>query len=156
MTAILELTAEVTSIEFDHRSLFARMVEAEQKPLASVAALLESTAKSLVFGSRRKSPNELTPQERRSVFAGNPLPWAHSRPGEPPRSPTRRFRDSILGAVDPGTQSALAGATGGGRLPRTLEFGGQMNGHHIAPRPLMQPTLQRSLSKIPSMFEGIL
>lgn len=151
---MIEITAEVTSYSFD-ASLFGQIVAAEVRPLSEVATMLQKSARSMVLGSRRKSFSELTARERRSVFAGNPLPWAPSRPGEPPRSPTGKFRNSIFGDVDQSSNSAIAGATGG-RLPRVFEAGGWINGHYIKSRPLMLPTLNRNMNRIPSLFEGLL
>lgn len=168
---LFELNAK-TSGAFDSSMVSRRARVAFGQPLAKAAAFIWRRATHSIRRPRRVRLDELSPIRRR-IFEesrdqanrdGGPipiLPFASSRPGEPPRSPTGILRSTIFFAVD--ESSAIIGPVGrsgsGRRVPSVLEFGGESNYRgrnvRIEARPFMRPALTAEIDQLPQLFEGI-
>lgn len=161
---------------FDSAMIHRRAEVAFEQPLSKAAAFIWRRAKSSIRKPRRIRREEL-PADRLRIFESRliesrakslpipTLPYAPSKPGEPPRTPTGIFRQTIVFAVDTDRSTAVIGPTllngrGGRHVPSVLEFGGEteVRGRkvQIEARPYMGPSLRAEVSEMPSLFEGIL
>ncbi|MFO1046038.1 MAG: hypothetical protein U0941_30030 [Planctomycetaceae bacterium] len=175
MNDIIDIRARFRESFFDRSEVIQRIGRAKAKGLSRAGAYVRRRAQSSIRRPRRCLLSELSP-ERQGIFAqqqrtadrnGTPqplLPYAASRPGEPPRTPTGKLPKTILFALDQAEDAVVIGPvlTSGSsvRVPSTLEFGGRETifgtSVTIEPRPFMQPALEAELHRIPSFFESTL
>lgn len=175
MTDLFEV-AGTAQVDIDTKRIGVRFDHGSAEALTRFAAFVRTSARSSIRPARRMRIDELPPERQRIFEArlanaqshGGPLPVlpkAPSRPGEPPRSPTGIFRDSILFDVDEDQGTAVIGPVAlngrsGRNIPSVLEFGGEtdIHGHSVTirPRPVMQPALERNLARMPALFEDLL
>lgn len=167
---ILNVGFRVREAFFDRPLVAGRMMEGERKALSKFGSFVRTRARSSIRRPRRMRPSELPPKQFR-IFEDMrerglkmTLPFAPSKPGEPPRTPTGIYPDTILFAMDPQSESVVIGpvalARKGRDVPHTLEAGGaaRFRGKTILiePRPHMAPALEKERSQLPTLFEGIL
>lgn len=178
---MLGLKLEAAKSQFFDRQAVIRAVERGRRDaLSKAGAYVRQRARTSVRRPRRAKLDDLSPQARaawelaarRALRRGQPppkLPFAPSRPGEPPRTPTGILRRTILFVYDKTTGSAVIGPYDlnlGTGAPRTLEYGGQATISRriggkpvtrtvaIAARPYMRPALAKEIAKgtIPKAF----
>lgn len=153
---------------FDRQRVIDSLDKAKRSRLAKQGAIVRTFARRSIRPARRKSLADMTENERiafdvRSriaVASGQPkpqLPFASSKPGQPPRNRTGLLRDKILFAYDPQSESVVVGPAllnGGTGAPETLEFGGRNDrGVFVEPRPFMRPAMTASIARYPSVFQ---
>lgn len=153
---------------FDRQRVIDSLDKAKRSRLAKQGAIVRTFARRSIRPARRKSLADMTENERiafdvRSriaVASGQPkpqLPFASSKPRQPPRNRTGLLRDKILFAYDPQSESVVVGPAllnGGTGAPETLEFGGVNDrGVFVEPRPYMQPAMASSIARYPSVFQ---
>lgn len=99
---------------------------------------------------------------RRSIRKGPRKKAYKAVPGSPPRSWQGNLRDLIFFGYDTSTESVVVGPAlfkqASPTAPHLLEFGGTgvYQGHaaYYHKFPFMNPAMARTLSKMPSMFNG--
>jgi hypothetical protein len=176
MSDLLGVGFKIKHAFFDRAAVTNQLYPGQVEALSKIGAYVRRTARSSIRPPRQMRLSELRP-ERRRIFERAiernqrlglslpTLPFAPSRPGEPPRSPTGLYRDTILFAYDQGTHSTVVGPVAlngrqGRDVPHTLEEGGRTeyrgNTIFIAARPHMRPALAKETSKLPQLFEGIM
>ena len=174
--SLLNVGYKIRDSFFDRTPVTKKMDDGTRKALSKVGAYVRTSARSSIKKPRRMRLGELPDDERR-IFEyrteqakrdGSPkpqLPFASSEPGQPPRSPTGTFKDTIFFAYDAANKSVVAGpialnGRAGRDVPSTLEHGGETTLHDkrilIKPRPTMGPALEKNRAKLPALFEGIL
>lgn len=131
-----------------------------------------------VRGIARKSiaspPKQIKPPKLKkdgTPRKSKPGTWTiPSKPGGPPRSPTRRLKEAIRYEVDASAGDAVVGPTSSvfGRIGQSHEFGGREgskgggrgrppSGPRSYPaRPFMGPALARSREKLPTFWRNAL
>lgn len=174
MNDIIDIRARFQESFFDRSEVIQRIGRAKARGLSRTGAYVRRRAQSSIRRPRRCLLSELSP-ERQTIFAqrqrtadrnGTPqplLPYASSRPGEPPRTPTGKLPKSILFALDQNDAVVIGPVLNSGnsvRVPSTLEFGGRETifgtSVTIEPRPFMEPALEAELNNIPRFFESTL
>ena len=167
--------------QFFDRAAVVRAVErGRRKALSQAGAYVRRRARTSIRRPRRARLGDLSPEARaawelaarRAIRRGQPppkLPFASSRPGEPPRTPTGILRRAIVFVYDRARDGVVIGPYDLGRgtgAPRTLEYGGQASISRriagrpvrrtvaIAARPYMRPALAREIAAgtIPQAF----
>ena len=80
-----------------------------------------------------------------------------SIPGSPPNTRRGLLKNSLLFGVEKGSTTVVIGPakTFIGTSMRAHEFGGRYKKQRYPKRPLMGPTLENSVSKLPKMWENI-
>jgi hypothetical protein len=158
---------------FDSTKVLRKAELAFNTPLGKIGSFIWQRARTSLRRPRRLRISELTPARQR-IFESRSrsaeqhgdrlptLPYASSKPGEPPRTPTGRLRDSIMFSVDEQQHSTVIGPiklNGSSHAPTVLEFGGTepFHGHQvdIKARPFMQPALMAEINAMPQLFEGV-
>ena len=173
---LLEIGYEIREAFFDRLAVMSRIDAGKRKALSKVGAYVRTRSRSSLKKPRRLRLSEL-PEDRQRIFERRQqqaeakgetpptLPFASSAPGEPPRTPTRKLKDTIFFAYEPVSESVVIGpiklsGTKGKDAPATLEGGGDQTifgrNVHIEARPFMGPALEAEQSKAPGLFEGIL
>lgn len=158
---MFQLACKITPLIGDE--LLSTIREAAREPLEQMAEITRDTARSMILPAVQKSLSQLDQWERKrystlsaiALRTGKPepeLPFAHSRPGEPPVSPHGQYPRSILAAALDSQLRAVAGPAGWSNVPNKLEFGRG----NVEPRPLMGPALERASGKFVSLFRDIL
>lgn len=163
---------------FDRAKVLAAMDRATARSLSKAGAFVRRSARSSIRPPRRLTIADLDADRRvayearvvAAAKAGRPkprLPFASSKPGEPPRTPTGVLRKSVQFVYDRGSKSVVIGPVAlnrGTEAPRTLEYGGpavvvrrvdgqrQSQTVRIEPRPFMRPALVANLAVIPEQF----
>lgn len=128
--------------------------KARHQALNKAGAMVRTIARRSLKKARRKKISELNEDQQinfriRSEIAkreGRPklkLPFAPSRPGEPPRVRAGLLKRFLYYAFDSQSKSVVVGPAklGGqtGDVPGVLEYGGISEGSRIAARPYMRP-----------------
>jgi hypothetical protein len=162
----MKLTFDIAKSAFFDRAVVNAVKDAGKRILSRFGAFVRRDGRQSIKTATRKTPGELTPQERASLelrmrlwatgrIAKKPLPpFRTSRPGTPPlahgsKSPIRL----ILFAYDAAAQSVVIGPVAFGRRPgvatTALEYGGPTESHghrfRIAARPNIVPAFERNL-----------
>jgi hypothetical protein len=162
----VKLSFELAKSQLFDRAVVAAVKDAGKRILSRFGAFVRRDGRQSIKTTTRKTPGELTTQERASLerrmrlwaagrIAKKPLPpFRTSRPGTPPlahgaKSPIRL----ILFAYDAAAQSVVVGPVAFGRRPgvatAALEYGGptESNGRRfsIAARPNMVPAFDSNL-----------
>jgi hypothetical protein len=134
---------------FDSKEVVSATDKAARSVLSKIGAFIRREAKSSIKPGGRKHKTSL--------------------PGEPPRSQTGLLKRFIFFGYDTSTQSVVVGpaklgGVKGKDAPHTLEYGGKAAISHqlsafsnkksvtIAPRPYMNPALNKNLPKLPAMW----
>jgi hypothetical protein len=156
---------------FDRQRVQDSLSKAKRSRMAKQGAVVRTIARRSIRPAKRMSLGDLPENERvafqvRSRIAladGRPkpkLPFASSKPGEPPRNRIGLLRDNIFFAYDPDSESVVVGPArlnSGSDAPENLEFGGRNDrGALIEPRPYMQPALAKAITAYPSVFKDSL
>jgi len=165
----MQITFEPSKQFFiDRQRVIDSLDKAKRSRMAKQGAVVRTVARRSIRPAKRQSLADLTENERvafqvRSRIAtadGRPkpkLPFASSKPGEPPRNRTGLLKDKILFAYDPESESVVVGPAllnGGTGAPQTLEEGGYNDrGVFIAARPYMQPAFTKAINSYPSVFK---
>lgn len=152
---MLELTIkEAKRNFFDRATVIARVDAARRRNLLRAGASVRKHARYSIKPARRLKLSEMGDEQReRSIYfidrakrEGRPkpkLPFAPSRPGDPPRSRVGLLRQFIFFAYDDSTRSVVIGPArigGSGTAPGVLELGGVNDtGGRVAARPYMRP-----------------
>lgn len=163
----------VTESFFDRRAIMDKMAVAERRVFSRFGAFVRQSARQSIRRPRRMRVGELSKRQRfiygvseernaRGQFVVQKnrrlLPYAASKPGEPPRNQTGLLRDNIFFSYDAATQSVVIGPArlgGAGRAPAVLEYGGRgILGTTIKPRPYMVPALQKNIQKLLPMWRN--
>ncbi len=137
--------------------MFNGISKARHKVLTRSGALIRTIARRSMKKARRKRLTEISNDERMQFRArqeiakreGRPapkLPFAPSKPGEPPRVRAGQLKQFLYFAFDPASKSVVVGpaklpSSSALPVPAILEFGGTSEGSRIAPRPYMRPAL---------------
>ena len=173
MTDPLTIGFKVRDSFFDRAAILSRMTAAERRAYSKAGAFVRSTARQSIRKPRRMRLAELSERSqaafehrrRVAVMRGDQppqLPYAASRPGEPPRSPTDKIR-TIFFAYEPDRHNVVIGpikltGTRSDTAPSSLEKGGteSMFGKPITirERPFMRPALEKERNKVPGLFAG--
>jgi len=134
---------------FDSKEVVSATDKAARSVLSKIGAFIRREAKSSIRPGGKKHKTSL--------------------PGEPPRSQTGLLKRFIFFGYDTSTQSVVVGpaklgGVKGKDAPHTLEYGGKAAISHqlsafsskkyvtIAPRPYMNPALNKNLPKLPAMW----
>lgn len=144
---------------------------ASRSVLNKFGAFVRRTSRKSIKPASRVKLNELPEDERKSVRARKKagekvlLPFKSSKPGEPPRSITKRLKSLISFGYQQSTQSVVVGAektsTKGTDVLRILEEGGTSsntgrrnkgNRARVQARPYMGPALRENLPQLPQMW----
>jgi len=165
---------EVRKLFFDSDMVLRKLDAKSRKVLSKGGAFIRRTARSSIKKSKQKSVADLTAKEAR-IYAirvadakkhGRPKPkrpFAASKPGEPPRSPTGKYKQTIFFYYDEQSNSMVCGpvklARSQEKIPAILESGGTETVNSgrtvtIRPRPHMAPAYEKERSKIVAMFAG--
>jgi hypothetical protein len=162
----MKLSLELAKTSFFDRAVVNAVKDAGRKILGRFGAFVRRDGRKSIKTAKRKTPGELTPEERQRLamrfrlwavgrIAKKPLPpFRSSAPGNPPlahgsKSPIKL----ILFAYDAAEQSVVVGPVAFGRQPgvatAALEYGGatQSHGHRfsIAARPNIVPAFDKNL-----------
>jgi hypothetical protein len=156
------------SFFFDRQRVIDSLSKAKRSRMAKQGATVRTIARRSIRPAKRKKLGDL-PESQQQAFlvrarialaAGKPkpqLPFASSKPGEPPRNQTGLLKNNILFAYDPDSESVVAGPAllnSGDGAPETLEFGGRNDrGVFIEARPYMRPAMSKSIHTYPSVFK---
>lgn len=162
---------------FDREQVLKQLNRSEKSRLSKAGAFVRRRARSSIRPARRKRVAELDDAERLAYFsaverakaAGRKPPkiwyFAHSKPGEPPRSIFGLLREHLYFVYDPATRSVVVGPAklngSTGSVPAVLEHGGNTTNSrgrsiYIAARPFMQPALEAEVDKFPELFRNAL
>lgn len=153
---------------FDRRPIIAAAHRGVRDAMRRPSLAIRLRARRLMRPARQKPFSEMTAEERRryaiAVFyarkAGGKKPrrpFAHSKPGEPPRVIVGHVKRLLFAGWDSKTQTAVIGPAylpGAPRQPTTpqkLEAGAT----RLKPRPYMLPSLKAELPNIPRQFVGV-
>lgn len=149
---------------FDKPAVLAATSVSTRQVLSKFGAYVRATARQSIRKPRRLKPSEMTKwQRQRWHQRGEPVEYAPSRPGEPPRNRTGKLKDFIFFYYDPDTQSVVVGpaAFPSSRrgTPAVIEFGGTIitgpgRGRAMAARPFMGPALERELPGLSAMWRN--
>ena len=120
-------------IEFDERRILACVRSGNNTALRRAGAYIRKAAR-----------NRVSTLERSSA------------PGSPPHSRRGLLKTSILFGVEKRASTAVIGPaeTVIGTAMKAHEFGGTYRKRRYPKRPLMGPTLERTASKLPAMWEN--
>lgn len=165
---------EIKRLFFDKDLVLKRLDDKTRNVLSKGGAFIRRTARKMVRKSKQKTKAEMSAEENR-IYAirvadarkhGRPKPkrpFAASKPGEPPRSPTGIYKQTIFFYYDEKTNSMVCGPIKWKsqkiQLPAILESGGteiKANGRTVTiqPRPLMAPAYEKEKKIIVAMFAG--
>jgi hypothetical protein len=134
---------QAKSMFFDTKAVEKAVDGAERKNLSEAGAYIMTTARGLIRSGKKAA-----------------------RPGQPPKSHTRRLKANIFFVWDASSRSVVVGparfASGDGTAPSALEFGGTFRrvlrkrgkpvSAHYQPHPYMGPALAKNEDKFPSIF----
>lgn len=166
------ITWKIKSMFFDREAVLSQVEAARRKNLSKLGAFIRQRAKSSIKPARQMRLSEMTEEQRkayrRRVALAQHYGWpkpkkprASSKPGEPPRSHTKRLRKFIYFGYDPAAKSVVVGPVGfrNSRAPEALESGGtatvgkkQKRTVTIHRRPYMAPAMRAELSKLPPLW----
>jgi|GEM_PF-423588 len=168
--------ASVGRFFFDRERVIRSLDRGEKNRLSKAGAFVRRRSRSSIRKARRKRESELDPQERIAYYAAvdraqregraKPRIWwfAHSKPGEPPRSIWGLLRDHIYFVYDPSRRSVVVGPAKlngtSGSAPQALEFGGYVTSQrlgrqvYIEPRPYMRPALDAEIDNFPELYRN--
>ena len=120
-------------IEFDGRRVIAAVERGNLIALRRAGAYIRKAARNRVSQSTRSS-----------------------MPGSPPNTRRGLLKNSLLFGVEKGSMTVVIGPakTFIGTAMRAHEFGGRYKKQRYPKRPLMEPTLEKSVSKLPRMWEN--
>lgn len=162
---------------FDREMVVKQLNRSEKSRLSMAGAYVRRSARSSMRKARRKRVSELRDDERTAYFAAvdrakaagrkPPRIWyfAHSKPGEPPRSIFDLVRSHLYFVYDPASRSVVVGPAklngSTGSVPAVLEHGGTTTNSrgrsvYIAARPFMRPALEANVDKFPELFRNAL
>ena len=127
---------------------------ARHQNLNRAGAMIRTIARRSLRPARRKRMSELNAEQQikhlqrveLAKLTGRPkpkLPFAPSKPGEPPRMHAGFLKNFLYYAFDESTRSVVVGPailpSTAGTVPGVLEYGGVSEGSTIAARPYMRP-----------------
>ena len=144
---------------FDKPAVTHAVDGAARRVLSKFGAFVRRTARQSIRKPRRKPVGELSESERRKYTKTGYRPFASSKPGDPPRTPTKRLRKSILFGYDRAERSVSIGPAkfDSKDVPGTIEHSGptRLPGGRVAnieARPFMGPALDKEEPKLESMW----
>ncbi len=153
---------------FDRARVEGALSKAKRSKLASQGALVRIIARRSIRKPKRMKLGDLPENEqlaylircRMALEEGRPkpqLPFASSKPGEPPRNQTGLLKNHILFAYDTESESVVIGPAllnAGTGAPQVLEDSGYNDrGVFIAARPYMRPAMAQAVRSYPSVFK---
>lgn len=163
---------------FEPVEVMRRLNQTTKLRLSKTGAWVRTRARTSIRKARRKRKPELTRVERgiyehaveKAQREGQEKPkiwwYAHSKPGEPPRSIQGFLRTHIYFVYEPKTRSVVVGPARlqgtSGEVPQALEQGGQVWSYRlkrnvsIKPRPFMRPALNAEAGNFPQLFRNSL
>lgn len=160
---MLEFTAkEAKSFFFvdikGRERIFAGVDRARANVLKQSGAIVRTIARRSIKPARRRRLSELDPislktykiAEQKAIDGGYKvpkLPFAHSLPGEPPRSVTGYLKQFLYFAYDSNSKSVVIGPAKlnkAGNVPSVLEYGGISGKSVIKARPYMAPAEEKA------------
>lgn len=120
-------------IEFDERRILARVKGANSTALRRAGAYIRKAARNRVSASDKASA-----------------------PGSPPHTRRGLLKTSLLFAVEKRSQAVVIGPAEKfiGTAMKAHEFGGKYRKRRYPKRPLMGPTLVKTATKLPAMWEN--
>lgn len=119
-------------IEFDERRILVAVQRGGNAALRRAGAYIRKAARNKVSASDKASA-----------------------PGTPPHTRTGLLKNSLLFGVEKKRQSVVIGPAESmiGTAMTAHEFGGRYRKRRYPRRPLMKPTLEKTVSKLPSLWE---
>lgn len=179
------ISVDIKSLFFDRPKITNAVNRARRVALSKGGALVRAIARNSIRRPRRMRLSELPPEERAkyqpkrdksgqnesqqngTAARRTKLPFASSKPGEPPRNQTGTLKRTLFFAYDSGRDGVVVGPASirGGNAPNVLEFGGvstfQSKGKQkkraiVEPRPFMGPALKTGVDsgKIADAWAG--
>ena len=146
---------------FDAPAIMSAVDRAAQRILSRFGSFVRRTARQSIRRPRKKRVGELSRSEKIKFRETGKRPLASSKPGQPPRSPTGKLKNTILYWYDAVEQSVTIGPA---RLRAAdnmgaLEKGGRVAGTRgrgmtIRARPFMGPALAKELPKLDDMWRN--
>ena len=120
-------------IEFDERRILVAVRRGNNVALRRAGAYIRKAAR-----------NRVSQSERSSI------------PGTPPNTRRGLLKNSLLFGVEKNRESVVIGPAESiiGTAAHPHEFGGRYKKRRYPKRPLMGPTLEKSVSKLPRMWEN--
>jgi len=170
-----DITTKVR-VFFDSSQLEGRLSRATKNTLSKFGAYVRRAARSSMRPARRQQLREMTSEERErhnrqkkaNKAAGRNPPkrrWASSKPDEPPRVHIGDLKKYLFFSYDLSRESVIVGPVprSGAEpdIPRRLESGGRTvssfgrnrgKSINVAPRPYMQPALDKELPKLEPLW----